>query len=60
MPATKQSKLERFNAALAEVQGVPDTEATTPKKRTAKKAAPKAAEAAEPEAEDAAEPTTEG
>jgi small subunit ribosomal protein S16 len=59
VPATKPSKLERFNAALAEVQGVPDTEATTPRKRAAKKAAPKAAEA-EAEADDAAEPTTEG
>ena len=56
VPATRQSKLERFNAALAEVQGVPDTAATTPRKRAAKKAAPKA----EAGAEDAAEPPTEG
>src|SRR5262249_11794528 len=56
VPATKPSKLERFNAALAEVQGVPATEATTPRKRAAKKAEPKP----EAEAQDAAEPTTEG
>ena len=58
MPPTKPSKLERFNAALADVQGVPETEATTPRKRAAKKAAPKAE--AEAAAEDAAEPTPEG
>ena len=38
----KENKLDRFNAALAEVSGEPSTEATTPKKRAAKKAAPKA------------------
>jgi small subunit ribosomal protein S16 len=53
--APKPSKLELFNAALAEADGGPDTEATTPKKKApAKKAAKKAeepAEAAEPAAE---------
>jgi small subunit ribosomal protein S16 len=41
----KPSKLELFNAALAQAEGAPTTEATTPKKRAvAKKAgAPKAA-----------------
>ena len=40
----KLSKLELFNAALAEAEGGPSTEATTPKKKTpAKKAAKKAA-----------------
>jgi small subunit ribosomal protein S16 len=58
MPAGKPDKLERFNAALAEVSGEPEIEATTPRKRAAKKAAPKP-EAQAP-AEDAAEPTTEG
>ena len=38
----KENKLDRFNAALAEVSGEPTTEATTPRKRAAKKAAPKA------------------
>jgi small subunit ribosomal protein S16 len=40
----KQSKLELFNAALAEAEGAPDTEATTPKKKKApaKKTAKKA------------------
>jgi small subunit ribosomal protein S16 len=47
----KPDKLERFNAALAEVSGEPTNEATTPKKRAAKKAAPKAdAEGADAEA----------
>ncbi|MGH3563022.1 MAG: 30S ribosomal protein S16 [Mycobacterium sp.] len=43
--APKPSKLELFNAALAEAQGGPATEATTPKKKKApaKKAAKKAA-----------------
>jgi small subunit ribosomal protein S16 len=38
----KPDKLERFNAALAEVSGEPGTEATTPRKRAAKAAKPKA------------------
>jgi small subunit ribosomal protein S16 len=42
LPAAKPDKLERFNAALAEVVGEPTTEATTPKKRAPKKAEPKA------------------
>jgi small subunit ribosomal protein S16 len=43
----KPSKLELFNAALAEAGGAPDTEATTPKKKKApaKKTAKKADEA---------------
>jgi small subunit ribosomal protein S16 len=44
----KPSKLELFNAALAQAEGAPSTEATTPKKKaTAKKAAKKSAEKAE-------------
>jgi small subunit ribosomal protein S16 len=46
----KQDKLERFNAALAEVSGDPSGEATTPRKRTATRpadAAPATAPAAE-------------
>ena len=40
----RPSKLERFNAALAEAEGSPSTDATTPKKKApAKKAAKKAA-----------------
>ena len=42
VPAAKADKLERFNAALAEVSGEPATDATTPKKRAPKKAEPKA------------------
>jgi len=43
----KPTKLELFNAALAEAEGGPATEATTPKKKApAKKAAKKAAEKA--------------
>jgi small subunit ribosomal protein S16 len=42
VPAAKADKLERFNAALAEVSGEPATEATTPKKRAPKKAEAKA------------------
>ncbi|TSE00134.1 30S ribosomal protein S16 [Skermania sp. ID1734] len=34
----KPSKLELFNAALAQAEGEPDTAATTPKKKAAKKA----------------------
>jgi small subunit ribosomal protein S16 len=44
----KPSKLELFNAALAEAEGSPATEATTPKKKApAKKAAKKAVAKAE-------------
>jgi small subunit ribosomal protein S16 len=46
----KQDKLERFNAALAEVSGDPSGEATTPRKRTAARpadAGPATAPAAE-------------
>jgi small subunit ribosomal protein S16 len=64
----KPSKLELFNAALAEAEGAPSTEATTPKKKAApKKAAKKATAKAEkpetpepaetPEATEAAEAT---
>ncbi len=50
----KPSKLELFNAALAEAEGGPTTEATKPKKKSpAKKAAAKAP-AAGPEADAAA------
>jgi small subunit ribosomal protein S16 len=50
----KPSKLELFNAALAEAEGAPDTEATTPKKKapakkTAKKADDKKADEAKPD-----------
>src|SRR3954452_1031845 len=50
----KPSKLDLFNAALAEAEGAPSTEATTPKKKKApaKKAAEKA-EAEAPAAEEA-------
>jgi small subunit ribosomal protein S16 len=58
------SKLERFNAALAEAEGGPSTEATQPKKKKAP-AAKKAAEATEVEAQaapvkDESEPAAEG
>jgi small subunit ribosomal protein S16 len=56
----KPSKLELFNAALAEADGGPSTEAAKPKKKApAKKAAKAADESAEPEAaaETAAEAT---
>lgn len=65
----KPSKLELFNAALAEAEGGPTTEATTakkkkaPAKKTAKDDAEKAAETTEAPAEapaaEAAEPATE-
>jgi small subunit ribosomal protein S16 len=59
----KPTKLELFNAALAEAEGGPSTEATTPKKKAAKKAPAKKAaegEAAPPAAETtAAAETTE-
>jgi small subunit ribosomal protein S16 len=56
--ARKPSKLELFNAVLAEAEGGPTTEAATPKKKTpAKKAAAKKAAEAEKTAEpEAAEP----
>jgi small subunit ribosomal protein S16 len=47
----KQDKLSRFNAALAEAGQEPTTEATTPRKRSGRKAAPKDAEATEAKAE---------
>ncbi|HJQ43028.1 MAG TPA: 30S ribosomal protein S16 [Jatrophihabitantaceae bacterium] len=61
-PAPKPDKEAAFAAALAEASGEPETEATTPRKRAAKKAAPAAeapaAEAAEaPAAEAAADET---
>jgi small subunit ribosomal protein S16 len=46
--APKPDKHALFNSALAEVSGEPGTEATTPRKRAAKKAAPVPAAAAEP------------
>ena len=45
----KPTKLELFNAALAEAEGGPATEATTPKKKAPAKKAEPAAEAAEAE-----------
>jgi small subunit ribosomal protein S16 len=57
-PAAKPDKRERFNAALAEISGEPTSEATTPRKRAAKKVAD--APAAEPvEASAATEPAAE-
>ena len=38
VPAAKPDRLERFNAALAEVSGEPAPEATTPRKQAAKAA----------------------
>jgi small subunit ribosomal protein S16 len=56
----KPTKLELFNAALAEADGAPTTEAAKPKKKAPAKKAAKAAEAAdEPAAEPAAETTAE-
>ncbi|ORW93418.1 30S ribosomal protein S16 [Mycobacterium sp. IEC1808] len=60
----KPSKLELFNAALAEADGAPTTEAAKPKKKASTSGAKKAAKAAEaPEAteatEEAAEPAAE-
>jgi small subunit ribosomal protein S16 len=56
----KPTKLELFNAALAEADGAPTTEAARPKKKAPAKKAAKAAEAAdEPAAEPAAEPPAE-
>ena len=42
----KPDKRERFNAALAEMSGEPEVEATTPRKRAAKKVAEPAASSA--------------
>ncbi len=62
----KPSKLELFNAALAEAEGGPTTEAAKPKKKSpakkaAKAAAPEVAKAAAPEAaEPPAETAAEG
>jgi small subunit ribosomal protein S16 len=62
----KPSKLDLFNAALAEADGGPSTEATTAKKKKAlaKKAAPKAdaetAEAKVAPVKDESEPAAEG
>jgi small subunit ribosomal protein S16 len=53
----KPSKLDLFNAALAEAEGGPSTEATTPKKKKAP--AKKAAETAEAEAPAEATPPAE-
>ncbi len=60
----KPSKLELFNAALAEADGAPTTEAAKPKKKAPAKKAAKAADeapaaAAEPAADAAAEPAAE-
>jgi small subunit ribosomal protein S16 len=57
-PAPKPDKEAAFAAALAEASGEPETEATTPRKRAAKKAAP-AAEAAAPAAEASEAPAAE-
>ncbi len=65
LPAEKPDKQALFNAALAEVDGITDTPATTPRKKAAKAApadasAEDAAQAsAEPAAESAAEPAAE-
>ncbi|MEP6599577.1 MAG: 30S ribosomal protein S16 [Actinomycetota bacterium] len=53
MAAPKPNKLERFNAALAENSGESTTEATTPRKRPAKKAAEPAPAAVTSEAAEA-------
>jgi small subunit ribosomal protein S16 len=56
--APKVDKRERFNAALAETSGEPLAEATTPRKKAAKKAADAPAEAAaEAPAPDSADAT---
>jgi small subunit ribosomal protein S16 len=48
--APKPDKRERFNAALAETSGEPTAEATTPRKKAAKKVAEPVAETAPAEA----------
>ncbi|BCO36978.1 30S ribosomal protein S16 [Mycobacterium heckeshornense] len=59
--APKPSKLELFNAALAEAEGAPTTEAATPKKKApAKKAAKKAADADKTAEADKPEQSAEG
>jgi small subunit ribosomal protein S16 len=59
--APKPSKLELFNAALAEAEGAPSTEATTPKKKKApaKKAAEKAEKGEKAEKAEKAEASAE-
>ncbi|NMD56286.1 MULTISPECIES: 30S ribosomal protein S16 [Tsukamurella] len=58
--AEKPSKLDLFNAALAEADKEPAAAATTPKKKAEKKADEAPAEAAEAPAEAAAEAPAEG
>jgi small subunit ribosomal protein S16 len=53
----KPSKLELFNAALAEAEGGPTTEAATPKKKAPAKRAAKKAAAKADDAEKPTEPT---
>ena len=57
LPAEKPDKQAVFNAALAEVSGEPETAATTPRKKAAKKSepAPKAEAAPKAEGEQSAE-----
>jgi small subunit ribosomal protein S16 len=55
LAAPKPDKHALFNAALADADGAPEVEATTPRKRTAKKAAP----TVEPEATTAEASTAE-
>jgi small subunit ribosomal protein S16 len=55
----KPSKLELFNAALAEAEGAPTTEAARPKKKASTSAAKKAAKAAAPQADAGAEASDE-
>jgi small subunit ribosomal protein S16 len=57
--APKPSKLELFNAALAEADGGPSTEATKPKKKAPAKKAAKAEEAKAEDASAAAAPEPE-
>jgi small subunit ribosomal protein S16 len=56
----KPTKLELFNAALAEADGAPTTEAAKPKKKAPAKAAKAAEEAPEAAAEPAADAAAEG
>ncbi len=58
--AEKTSKLELFNAAIAQAENEPSTEAVTPKKKAAaKKADDAAVEGADAKADDAAAESTE-
>jgi small subunit ribosomal protein S16 len=57
--AAKPTKLELFNAALAEADGAPTTEAAKPKKKAPAKKAAKAPEAPEAGTEAADEPAAE-